>query len=311
LGYPVGPHYPALNRLPFPQSVVGGKLAAARREAWAAGHGRSRRKRLPWGGVGSGALARAWETMPTELAYLADFDSAYRQRFRARVVGRPPGAVVLDRTYFYPTGGGQPCDWGWIRRPTGGAIRITEVRRDGAVVVHRYRGAPELAREFVFGTEVDAEIDWDRRYAHMRLHSGQHLLSGLIFARTGRRTLKASLDSARATIDLDSPLAASEAPALQEDLNRFVRENRPLRIRTVARAEWERDRSGRASGLTLAPGIDPVRLIEIDGLDSCPCGGTHVRSAGEIARAVVVPLSPTGERWALSLEAESPSTRPG
>ncbi len=249
--------------------------------------------------------------MPTELAYLPDFDAAYRRRFSARVVGRPPGAIVLDRTYFYPTGGGQPSDWGWMRVPAGEAVRITEVRRDGAVVVHRYRGAPEVARDFVPGTEIEGEIDWDRRYAHMRLHSGQHLLSGLIFARTGRRTLKAALDTTRATIELDAPLSASEAPALQEELDRVIREERPLRIRSVPREEWERGRTGRAQGLALAPGIDPVRLIEIEGLDSGPCGGTHVRSAAEIASAVVGPGSSSGDRWALSLARPSPSTRPG
>lgn len=249
--------------------------------------------------------------MPTELAYLPDFDSAYLRRFTARVVGRPPGAVVLDRTYFYPTGGGQPSDLGWIRRPTGEALKITEVRRDGGVVLHRFRGAPEVARGFVPGAEIEGEIDWERRYAHMRLHSGQHLLSGLIFARTGRRTARATLDYPAATIELDTPLSPSEAGALQDELNRVVREDRQLRIRSVRRAEWERDRTGRASGIALATGVDPVRLIEIDGLDSCPCGGTHVRSAGEIASATVTALSPSGDRWALSLAGPSPPTRPG
>ncbi|EQD54457.1 Threonyl/alanyl tRNA synthetase SAD, partial [mine drainage metagenome] len=207
--------------------------------------------------------------MPTELAYLADVDSAYLRRFTARVVGRPPGAVVLDRTYFYPAGGGQPSDLGWIRRSNGEAIRITDVSREGGVVLHRFRGSSP-AGGFVPGTQIEGTIDWERRYAHMRLHSGQHLLSALIFARTGQRTVRAVLRAPRATIELDTPLAPSEAPALQADLDRVYGEDRPLRIRWVPRAEWERDRAGRSSGLRLAPEIDPVRLIEIVGLDASP-----------------------------------------
>ncbi|MHB1435663.1 MAG: alanyl-tRNA editing protein [Thermoplasmata archaeon] len=249
--------------------------------------------------------------MPTELAYLADFDSAYLRRFTARVVGRPPGAIVLDRTYFYPAGGGQPTDRGSIQRSTGEALQITEVRRQGGVVLHRYRGSPEVAGGFVPGTVIEGTIDWDRRYAHMRLHSGQHLLSGLIFARAGRRTVRAELDYPSATIELDAPLSPSEAASLQAELDRITQENRRLRIRRVPRSEWDRERTGRASGIVLPAGVDPVRLIEIDGLDSCPCGGTHVRSAGEIPPAEVRSLSETGDRWVLSLGPPAPSTRPG
>ncbi len=249
--------------------------------------------------------------MPTELAYLSDFDSAYLRQFRARVVGRPPGAIVLDRTYFYPTGGGQPSDLGWLRRPTGEALPIREVYRQGGVVFHRYRGSPQVAGGFVPGTEVEGSIDWDRRYAHMRLHTGQHLLSGLIFARTGRRTVRARLESPNATIELDAPLSPSGAPALQDEFDRIARENRPLRIRHLPRSEWDRDRTGRASGIELAAAVDPVRIIEIDGLDSCPCGGTHVRSVAEVAPAAVAARSETGDRWGLSLSARPPTTRPG
>ncbi|EQD64348.1 Alanyl tRNA synthetase/DHHA1 domain protein, partial [mine drainage metagenome] len=168
------------------------------------------------------------------------------------------------------------------------------------MVLHRFRGSSP-AGGFVPGTQIEGTIDWERRYAHMRLHSGQHLLSALIFARTGQRTVRAVLRAPRATIELDTPLAPSEAPALQVDLDRVYGEDRPLRIRWVPRAEWERDRAGRSSGLRLAPEIDPVRLIEIVGLDACPCGGTHVRSTGEIRPAVVTPLPDAGNRWAISL----------
>src|SRR5579862_7494903 len=107
----------------------------------------------------------------TELAYLADSAGAYERTFRAKVVGLPPGAVVLDRTYFYPVGGGQPADRGTLTLDDGTVVPIVDVSKSGPAVLHRVgkRGAP--AGRPRSGEEVVGAIDWDRRYRHMRLHS--------------------------------------------------------------------------------------------------------------------------------------------
>ena len=143
----------------------------------------------------------------TELAYLADIADAYVRTFRAPCVALPPGAVVLDRTYFYPTGGGQPSDRGTLELADGGRLEVVDVSKSGPAVVHRVKSpAPAPARPAI-GDELDGTLDWARRHLHMRLHTAQHLLSARMFERTGRRTRKASLSGMRASLDLDGPLA--------------------------------------------------------------------------------------------------------
>ncbi|MGI0132434.1 MAG: alanyl-tRNA editing protein [Thermoplasmata archaeon] len=220
----------------------------------------------------------------TDLAYLADMPSAYVRSFRARVTALPPGGVVLDRTYFYPSGGGQPSDRGTLRPVTGTPLEVTDVTKSGPGVLHRLARAgrpPALP----VGAEVEGQIDWARRYQHMRLHTAQHLLSARAFARFGLRTRRASMAGAGGTIDLESAWPALErVGALEDDLNDLFARSLEVRIALVPRAQWEGAAAGRSGLVPLAPHVDPVRVIEIDGVDRCPCGGTHVRSTAEVGR---------------------------
>jgi misacylated tRNA(Ala) deacylase len=249
----------------------------------------------------------------TELAYLTDMPAAYVREFRARVVSLPPGAVVLDRTYFYPTGGGQPNDRGVLGAPGSPALEVTDVTRSGLSVVHRVKGPSEAMRALVVGHEVDGRIDWARRYTHMRLHTAQHLLSALLFARTGLRTRRANLSGTGATIDLERPLPTDLRPGIESEFRAARDSDRGVRIRLVPRAEWDRLESPGRSGLVpLPPQADPVRVIEIEGFDLCPCGGTHVRATGEIGPveflAPTAPGTPV-DRVAFRLVAEPRPTR--
>jgi misacylated tRNA(Ala) deacylase len=219
----------------------------------------------------------------TELAYLADLPSAYVRSFRARVTALPPGAVVLDRTYFYPTGGGQPADHGTLRDDAGHRFEVVDVYRSGAAAVHRVRAAGDALRHLTVGNELAGDIDWDRRYRHMRLHTGQHLTSALLFARTGRRTRRAEMADVSAVLDLDGALGPSELEGIAAELDRVVAAARPVSIRHVPRSEWDVLPAAGRSGLVPLPrAVDPVRVVEIEAADVCPCGGTHVRSTGEI-----------------------------
>jgi misacylated tRNA(Ala) deacylase len=225
----------------------------------------------------------------TELAYLADMPSAYVRSFRARVVALPPGSVVLDRTYFYPVGGGQPADRGTLSAGSSRAT-VVDVSRSGGSVVHRLRLPAGGGAGFAVGIEVEGTIDWARRHRHMRLHTGQHLLSARVFERTGLRTRKALLKDAGATIDLEGALDASTVDAMAQDMNDLIRQGRTVTIRHLPRAEWDAIPAAGRSGLVpLAPSVDPVRVVEIDGLDDCPCGGTHVRSTAEIGEVLLTP----------------------
>ncbi len=248
----------------------------------------------------------------TELAYLPDLESAYVRTFRARVTALPPGAVVLDRTYFYPTGGGQPSDRGTLRLEGGRSLEVFDVTKSGAAVVHRVRGDPTALRALSVGTDVEGTIDWERRHRHMRLHTAQHFVSARIFARTGLRTRRANLAGSGATIDLEAALSPELLGPVGADVLAAVAEPMAVTIRLVPRSEWEAHPAAGRSGLVpLPPQVDPVRVVEIDASDVCPCGGTHVRSTGEIGVLTWRPIVSLGDgtsRVGFTLGERAPST---
>jgi misacylated tRNA(Ala) deacylase len=250
----------------------------------------------------------------TELAYLADSEAAYVRSFRAKVVALPPGGLVLDRTFFYPAGGGQPADRGTVTADGGPAWTVTDVTKSGLAVIHRV-GRSGGAKTLTVGAEVEGSVDWVRRHRHMRLHTAQHLLSARVFARDGLRTRKAAMSGTGATIDLEAEWPATETIAeLSQDLVAFLAPGRPVRIRHVPRAEFERSPTARSGLVPLAPQVDPVRLVEIDAADACPCGGTHVRSTGEIGPvhlAEPTPIPGGGSRLSFTLDADAPPTPAG
>lgn len=250
----------------------------------------------------------------TELAYLPDIPSAYVRAFRARVVALPPGAVVLDRTFFYPAGGGQPCDRGSLRLSGGASGRVVDVLKVGASVLHRVKASTEFTRAIGLGSEVEGSIDWERRHRHMRLHTAQHLVSALVFARTRLRTRKAVLAGSGATIDLEGPLPDGIEGELARDLRAATERALPVSIRLVPRAEWDRNpAAGRAGLVPLPAQVDPVRVVEIREADLCPCGGTHVRSTHEIGAVrfgATTRLADGSSRIAFTLEEPATPTRP-
>lgn len=252
----------------------------------------------------------------TELAYLADEEAAYTRQFTGRVVALPPGGVVLDRTFFYPAGGGQQADHGVLTQTQGGTQLVVDVSRSGTSVVHRTRrppgSEPALPR---IGDSIEGTIDWDRRYRHMRLHTGQHLLSALIFERTGIRTREATMSGVSGLVDLERPLPLElGSERIAREANTLLAEGRRVSIRNLSRESWERDPSPRSGLVPLPRHVDPVRIIEIAGLDACPCGGTHVRSTSEVGSLAVdpaVPIALGGVRVPFRLLDVSPPTRSG
>lgn len=200
------------------------------------------------------------------------YDDPYLTHFSARVVerleweGRP--AVMLDRTAFYPTGGGQPCDSG---RLNGLAVaEVIEREADGAVI--------HLLARPLEADEVEGQIDWERRFDLMQQHTGQHLLSAAFVRRLAANTVGFHLSDRYATIDLDrAPLSADELDAVEALANKIVFQNRPV----VAR--WVPDEEVPTLPLRKPPvHAGPVRVVEVAGFDCSACGGTHVRATGEI-----------------------------
>jgi misacylated tRNA(Ala) deacylase len=251
----------------------------------------------------------------TELAYLADGEAAYKRQFVAKVVALPPGGVVLDRTFFYPAGGGQPADHGSLSPAAGPSYSVVDVTKSGSAAIHRVRRPTATdSATLQIGTELEGTLDWERRYRHMRLHTGQHLLSALIFQRTGVRTREANMSGSGGTVDLERPLPADAPPeALASEANAILAEGRQVSIHHVTREAWEKNPSPRSGLVPLPRHLDPVRIIDIAGLDACPCGGTHVRSTAEVGALALdapVPLALGAVRVPFRLLAASPPTRP-
>ena len=209
--------------------------------------------------------------MPTERLYYAD---AYLREFDATVVahggvgGRP--AVALDRSAFYPEGGGQPGDTGALD-----ACAVADTQAEGELVWH-ILARPEDLAALPVGVPVAGRIDWARRFDHMQQHCGQHILTAAFIAAAGLPTISFHLGAASVTIDLDTPeLTPAQARAAEELANAVVWEDRPVTARFVGAEELAR------LPLRKAPTVaGPVRVVSVEGFDHSACGGTHPRSTG-------------------------------
>jgi len=218
------------------------------------------------------SLASAESAMTEKLFYR----DAYKREFTARVVRRvrikdKPG-LVLDRTCFYPASGGQPHDLGTIN-----GVPLLEVLTEGEDIVHLLEG--EVAAD-----EVVGKVDWARRFDHMQQHTGQHILSRALKRALGAETVSFHLGKEVSTVDLNrAPLSLEEVERAEELANRVVFENRKVTARFVEEDELAR------LGLPKPPDLrGPIRVVEVEGFDRSLCGGTHVRSTGEVGLIKVI-----------------------
>jgi misacylated tRNA(Ala) deacylase len=218
----------------------------------------------------------------TELLYATD---AYLRGFDAQVVEiTPDGAVVLDRTAFYPTGGGQPHDRGTLTWDSGSAA-VSEVRKQGDLVLHRLEGEPPPP-----GTPVHGEIDWDRRYALMRHHTALHSMSGVIFQLFGSTVTGGQMYPDRARMDFEMPdLSAERLRKIEDRTNELLLEGHPVSVRFLPRAEAFQIPDLIRTRVNLLPeSVDPIRVINIEGIDQQADGGTHVANTREVGRVRIV-----------------------
>jgi misacylated tRNA(Ala) deacylase len=229
--------------------------------------------------------------MPTDCLFR---DDSYLQACEARVVAiNERGGIVLDRTVFYATSGGQPGDSGALTKSDGTRVPIaTAVYTDPAKseIAHvPAEGAPALAA----GDTVTAAIDWDPRFARMRMHTALHLLSAVLaYAVTG-----GSVGERESRLDFDIPEAGLDKEAITAKINEMIATNAAVTSRWISDAELEAN-PGLVKTMTVKPpmGTGQVRLIEITGLDLQPCGGTHVRATGEIGPVRVTQIEKKGKQ---------------
>jgi alanyl-tRNA synthetase len=203
--------------------------------------------------------------------YLIEFEAQVLQ-----IVEAPDGrlALVLDRTAFYPTSGGQPFDTGTI----GTAPIVDVIDRDDGTIGHVLDGdRAELSRGLEPPTNARGRIDWNRRFDHMQQHTGQHVLSAAFDRVAGARTESFHLGGDASTIDLAREVSLSEIERAEEEANRIVWANRPVAIRFADAEEAARLPLRKESA---REGV--LRLIEVEDFDLSACGGTHVSRTGEV-----------------------------
>jgi alanyl-tRNA synthetase len=198
------------------------------------------------------------------------YTDSYLREFDATVIDAHPRnahvGIVLDRTAFYPTSGGQPHDTGTLNN-----LPVTDVLEDEEDrIVH-------VVAEDVQGT-VRGTVDWSRRFDHMQQHTGQHILSQACLRALGAQTRAVHLGGEVSTLDLDRPEMSAEAVASAEDLaNQIVFEDRPVLVREVEEADLvslQLRRPPKKHGR--------IRVVEVEDFDRSACGGTHVRRTGEV-----------------------------
>jgi misacylated tRNA(Ala) deacylase len=236
--------------------------------------------------------------MPTDLAFLHD---AYARAFDAVVshVDRDEDGlrVALERTLFYPTGGGQPHDIG-VLRWDGGSARVTDVRKQGDDVWHRLDVEGDgAAMAPPAGTTVHGEIDWERRYQLMRTHTALHVLCGVIWSEWGVPVTGGNMEPLAARMDFELDPTPEGFGARAESLVAAeLAADRPIQVSFIPRAEAVLDEALIRTKVNLVPeSVAEIRVVDIVGLDKQADGGTHVRSTGEVGRVRVVKTESKGK----------------
>jgi misacylated tRNA(Ala) deacylase len=222
-------------------------------------------------------------------------EDSYLKDCSANVVGlTEAGGILLDRTVFYAASGGQPADRGVLTTATGDAILIAEATFTGAAkleIAHLPAGTDGLVPKI--GEPVHALIDWDVRYARMRMHTALHLLSAVLnYPVTG-----GAVGDSEGRLDFDIPQAGLDKDEITARLAQMIAANAQVRAFWITDAELEAN-PNLVKTMSVKPpmGTGRVRLIEIAGYDLQPCGGTHVRRTGEIGNVRVTQIEKKGKQ---------------
>lgn len=241
----------------------------------------------------------------TEQLYLPNGDST--TAFTATVVEASEDSLVLDGTYFYPEGGGQPADTGRIEWE-GGHAAIGDVRKDHGDIHHVVDSLSGSLPES--GETVEAEIDAERRARLSRMHTAQHVVSRVVLDEYGATTAGNQVHADRSRIDFEpAAFESSDLDLIERRANEAIERDLPVSKENRAREAVERAVDEGRALLDLIPdSVDPLRVVEIEGFDMCPCGGTHVDRLGEIGRIDITNrVSKGAETERIEFELEPPT----
>ena len=227
--------------------------------------------------------------MSTDLLYLRD---AYLTEFEATVVSLREGAVALDRTAFYPTGGGQPHDTGSLD-----GVPVIDVRKEGDLVWHSFDATTAPADAFAVGQTVHGEVEWVRRHRLMRTHSALHVLCGVIWNEWRVPVTGGNMEPLSARMDFEfDPLPEGFGPRVEDLVNAELAANRAIEVGFLPRSTAVMDEDLIRTKVSMIPdSVSEIRVVDIVGLDKQADGGTHVRTTGEVGRIRVTKTESKGK----------------
>ncbi len=210
-------------------------------------------------------------------------NSPYETEFTARVMEVGESVIALDKTLFYPTGGGQPGDTGHLLMPDGTSLLVKGTFRTPQNKDLIWHEVGAHAEKIEAGIAIAGSINWERHYGHMKMHTCLHLLCAIVRAPVTGCSI--SYDKGR--LDFDLPEASLDKEVLTAQLNELINASHEVTIHHVPAGDYHR-RQGLNQGRSLAymDATDAIRLVNISGVDVQPCGGTHVRNTSEIGTIV-------------------------
>ncbi|MCI4371412.1 MAG: alanyl-tRNA editing protein [Thermoplasmata archaeon] len=224
--------------------------------------------------------------MPTRVLYMEerrgqDPDPCYAREFDSKIADRGADFVVLDQTLFYADGGGQPYDTG-ILGWTGGESKVLRVTKEKGVVKHFVDRMPT-------GDQVHGIVDWDRRYKHMRMHTSQHLMSGLVFRIYAARTVGNQIHTDYSRVDFQpANFTLDDLKRIEDECNGVIATAQVVRIFEEDRVVVHNKIEDRALLELIPESVRRLRIIAIGSADYCPCGGTHLKNVSEIGRVHIL-----------------------
>ena len=215
-----------------------------------------------------------------KILYMDNIDSNYIKEFYAKVIKNKDDYIILDKTAFYPMGGGQPSDTGFIDWDNNKS-EVIEVIKKGDAIKHIIKG--EKPSQDI---QIHSTIHWDRRYKHMKMHTAQHIISGIVFDKYKARTVGNQIHADYSRVDFN-PIKFSDKDLeyIFKKFNKIISMNLSVKIYEEERANIEKRVNTQRSNLDRLPKfISNLRIVEINDFDICPCAGTHVKNTSEIPK---------------------------
>ena len=216
----------------------------------------------------------------TKILYMENIEGNYIKEFDAVVTKSKKDYVCLDKTAFYPLGGGQPSDTGFLEWDNK-KVKVKEVIKKGDTIKHIIKGEKPTV-----GTKVHATLDWDKRYNHMKMHTAQHIISGIIFDEYNARTVGNQIHADYSRVDFHpANFTKEDLDKIENKFNEMINKNIPIKIYEEERESLEKRVDQQRAHLDLLPKfVTKLRIVEVEGFDVCPCAGTHVRNTSEIPK---------------------------